>query len=204
MIRINLLSSLGIMQSGGEGAGIVSVDLRKQAVINLMIIFAAVGVVMVYETINLSNLNATLQGYQKQIEQIQSQKSQYGEIAPKFEKYTKQKEVIDKKVEVIRGIAKHRLREVKALDAIQGLIPAQVWLRSLKIEGPLVKAEGYSSSEDAVSNFFAAVDNSGVFTEFFPASHVEEALGSSRVRKFEVSFRIGKAEPEEKPAEAKQ
>lgn len=195
MIKINLLRNLGMdagapMLAGGDAA---SADVRRQAIVKLVLILIFPALLLAYEKFNASVLQTELQRVQRQIDAIEEQKQSFGSAAPRIEEFTKEKRIIDKQLETIRGLAKIRLREVKALDALQSLLPARTWLHELSIDAGAVKLVGYTTSEEGVSEFIRALDES-VFSKVMPKSAVQVDLPTGPVKKFELEFRVGKQE----------
>jgi Tfp pilus assembly protein PilN len=131
-----------------------------------------------------------------QVAEVDKKKASFGDIAPKVEKFTKEKAKIDKQLEVIRELSRNRLRGVKALDSLQSLIPSQVWFDDIAIDGDHVIASGFSNTDEGITTLYSALNNSPVFSQFTPRDQVETVVNEIRVKRFQVEFRIGRQEKE--------
>ena len=197
MIKINLLKNSGLTQGGTpthETPGLASNDIKKAAFGKLAAIVALPILLYAYERSNISEVTETLNHDRQRLDVLVAEKAQYGETGPRVEKLTKEKQKIDAEVEVIRGLARNRLREVKTLDAIQSLMPDQTWAKKISIDANLVKIEGLSSIEEGVTNLIRALDGSAFFSRVEPKSVAREGEGKDQFKKFEIEFRIGKSD----------
>ncbi len=204
MIKINLLRNLGMTQGGasleaagaaggGGGAAMsLSDDAQKQVALKVAAFLVLPIALYIYEYFNLTSLQEALIQQQQKVQQIQAEKSKYGDTGPRVERFNKEKARVEKEIEAVRNLARVRLREVKALDALQSLMPNRTWVKKVSIEGNVVKLEGYSSSETGVTEFIRALENSVSFSRVEPKSTVQENLASGPVKRFEMDFRIGK------------
>jgi Tfp pilus assembly protein PilN len=200
MIRINLLRSTGMTTSapvmsgfgGGGGTQVVVVDQEKIGGLKLVVILLFPILLYGYEYMNISSLEAQKTEVEAQAAAVEGKRAAYGDAGPKVEKYTKEKQRIDSQLGTIRELSKGRLREVKTLDSLQSLTPPQVWFDSIKIEGNLVHAAGYSITDEGLSALFSSLNSSPVFSKFEPKSQSQEQTPSGqRIVKFEVEFVIG-------------
>jgi Tfp pilus assembly protein PilN len=192
MIRVNLLRNLGLDTGASAGIQVVAVDQQKQGAIKGAVILLFPVLLYVYETTNITSLNERRDALNHQITDINKKKAAFGDSGPKVEKFTKEKKKIDEQVEVIRSIARNRLREVKTLDSLQTLTPSQVWFEDIAIDGNLVKASGYSNTPDGVETLYAALNNSPLFSRFEPKGQTQEVQNGMQVVKFKIEFRIGR------------
>lgn len=197
MIRINLLRSTGMSAAapafGADGSvGVVVVDQQKIGAMKLVAILIFPILLYVYETMNVSSLESQRADIEAQAAAVEAKNAAYGDVGPRVERYTKEKQRIDSQLGIIRELAKNRLREVKALDSLQSLTPPQVWFDTIKIEGSLVKATGYSVSDDGLGALFSSLNNSPVFSRFEPKAQSQTVSSSGeRTVKFDVEFQIG-------------
>lgn len=196
MIRINLLRTLGLQVAPGlsGGDGVVSPDLQKQATIKFVVILLMPFLLYVYERFNISVLETELQKIQRKVTQIEQEKQSFGSAAPRVEQYAKEKKDIDRQLDIVRGLTRNRLREVKSLDYLQSLLPSKAWFDDVQIEGGSVKLVGYTSTEDGVSNLMRALEGSVFFSKVTPGSTVQVDLPTGPAKKFELEFKVGKQE----------
>jgi Tfp pilus assembly protein PilN len=196
MIRVNLLRNTGLDAAivGGQGIQVIAVDQQRNAIIKVFVSIVLPLVLYVYESINISNLQQAASQAEARVAAVEAEIAQYGDQGPRVEKFTKEKQRIDQHLDGIQAIAKNRLREVKALDNLQSLTPLQVWFEEVSIEGGLVKAKGFSNTDEGVATLYAKIQNEAMFSNFEPKSQEQDTVNGVKVMKFEVEFRIGRQE----------
>lgn len=194
MIRVNLLRNTGLDAAvvGGPGIQVVAVDQQRIAAMKGVVILLMPIALYVYEKINISNLQQAASEVSQRVTSVEAEIAQYGDQGPRVEKYTKEKQRIGQHLAGIEAIAKDRLREVKALDNLQSITPVQVWFESVRIDTGLVKAVGFSNTDEGVATFYASLQNSPVFSGFEPKSQEQVTTNGVKAMKFEVEFRVGK------------
>ena len=198
MIRINLLKNLGLSAGtgiSGAGAAIVSVDVKKQATVKLVIILLFPLVFFIWEKLKLNALTEELTRRRAEVSAVEQERAGFGDAGPRVEAANREKRKIQQELEVIRGLAKHRLREVKALDLLQSVIPQGAWLRFIEVEGGKVSLTGYAMNEKAIGDLLSQLTSNVFFTNVEPKSTSAVRLGElGEVKAFEIDFRVGKEE----------
>lgn len=193
MIKINLLKNMGGTEGGAGGVSVaITNETLRMVVLKVFATFILIIGLMIYENVNLSEIDDQIKKIQLNVQQVQAEKAKFGDAGPKIELYNKEKIRVDKELEVVRVIARNRLREVKALDAIQSLMPAKAWTKKIVIEGNLVKLDGYTSSDDGVNEIIRALEGSVYFSKVEPKNTSQENRPGGPVKRFELEFRIGK------------
>ena len=197
MIRINLLRNVGMSTGGAavQSASIaISPDLQKAAGIRLAVILLFPLAVFGYEKFNLSVLQGEVDKVNAQVTDINNQKAAFGSVAPKVERFTKEKKEIEKQADAVRELARSRLREVKTLDALQSFMPEQAWLSDLSIKGNVVVLNGFTLADDGVTRLIKALESSVLFSQITPTSTSKVDLPGGPAKKFQLEFRVGKQE----------
>jgi Tfp pilus assembly protein PilN len=196
MIKINLLRNLGFDQVGAggmiPGLSSESAGAARTAIIKLVVFLVVPVALLAYERSNLSALNDELAAVQAKIQGKDRQIGLFGDTAPKVEQYAISKKKLDRELEVIKGLARNRLREVKTLDAIQGLMPNPTWLKSITFHADTVVLEGYTNGEDGVGELSSALSSAGPFSKVSLKSTTEEELPTGTVKKFTIELQVGK------------
>jgi Tfp pilus assembly protein PilN len=195
MIKVNLLRNMGLAKGGtADQAEAVAPETARLAVAKVIAILTFPLLLYIYERVNLNEAEVSLHGVQEKVQSVKNERAKFGDAGPKIEMYNKEKARVDKELEVVRTIARNRLREVKALDAIQSLMPLKTWTKKLSIDGNVVKLEGYTSSNDGVSDLIRALEANVYFSKVEPKYTTQEDTPNGPVKKFELEFRIGKQE----------
>ena len=198
MIKINLLRNVGVSAQsvgGGEGdASPMSPTANKAAGARIAVILLFPVALYVYDMIANSTLEQELHDVTAKLESVKAERAKFGDTGVRMEQYTKDKKVLDEKVDAIREIARNRLREVKSLDALQSLIPTKTWLSRVDIKGSLVRITGLTSAEEGITDLIRGLESSSFFSRVEPKSTSQETLGAVTVKKFELEFRVGKVQ----------
>lgn len=201
MIRINLLRNMGMSSAGTAmgtsvaGSELITVDVRRQAAVKLVIILLFPVVLFIWEKLKINSLQAEKAQVQQKVDTVEAEKASFGSAAPRVEKANRLKEKIEKEIKVIRDLAKNRLREVKAFDQLQSVLPAGTWLSEVTMEAGKIEMSGFALNEGALTELLTALNGNVFFSMVQPKGTSlikNEALGS--VTKFTIEFRVGRQE----------
>ncbi|MBL7689387.1 MAG: PilN domain-containing protein [Bdellovibrionaceae bacterium] len=199
MIRVNLLRNLGLAASGtsmtGGSGDIISVDVRRQAAVRLVVILLFPLLLLIWEKLKINSLEAQKAQTQQRVDAVEGEKSSFGSAGPRVEKANKLKQKIQREIAVIRDLAKNRLREVKALDQLQSVLPAGVWLKKVTMESGKINMVGLALTSASVTELLTALNSNVFFSQVEPKgtkSQPHETLGN--VTEFQIQFRVGRQE----------
>jgi Tfp pilus assembly protein PilN len=202
MIRINLLRTMGVSgvgtnigTSASSGGDIISVDVRRQAAIKVAIILLFPTLLFIWEKLRLNSLQSDQVQIQQKVAAVEAERASFGSTAPRVAKANKLKEKMTKEIKIIRELARNRLREVKALDQLQTILPDKTWISAIKIEGGKITMDGYALNESAITELIAALNNNAFFSDVQPkgqAIETNKTLG--QVTKFGFELRVGNSE----------
>lgn len=199
MIKINLLKNLGLSKSGGIAAIEASVDSlapdsMKHGIAKLAAILLFPLGLIIYEKINVSEIEGHIAVVTAKLESLRTERQGFGDAGPRIEKYNKEKQRIDKELETVRELARNRLRELKALDAIQTLIPEKTWAKSIVFSGNSIRFDGYSSAEEGPTQMMRALESNVFFSKVEPKETTSEQTPNGVIKKFRIDFNIGRRE----------
>lgn len=197
MIKVNLiktkLSSQGgvtqeqstIMGTVGTSLGSVGgdqVELFKK--LGLMVILPVL--LVIYEQYNVGNLNDAFKRLSNQTVQLQGQKSQKQSELQNMQSSEMNINEFQKKMEILKSLGKQRLREIKALDFIQTVIPEQVWLTEIEYPGDKFTLKGYAVTDSDLDAFIQRVESRSYFRDVVLLKSDEVKLSGGAVRQFVV------------------
>lgn len=204
MIRINLLRNMGMSSAGTAmgtavaGSGVpelISVDVRRQAAVKVVVILMFPMMLFIWEKLRINSLQAEKAQVQQRVDAVEAEKASFGSAAPRVEKANKLKDKIEKEIKVIRELAKNRLREVKALDQLQSVLPSGTWLSEVSMDGGKIILEGFALNEGSLTELLTALNSNVFFSMVQPKGttlQTNPVLGS--VTKFTIEFRVGRQE----------
>jgi Tfp pilus assembly protein PilN len=202
MIRINLLRSMGVSGVGtnigtaaSAGGGIISVDVRRHAAIKVAIVLLFPTLLFIWEKIRLNALQSDQVQIQQKVTAVETERASFGSTAPRVAKANKLKEKMQKEIKIIRELARNRLREVKALDQLQTILPDKTWISAIKLEGSKITLDGYALNESAITELMSALNTNAFFSAVQPKGQVQETNKTlGQVTKFGFEFRVGNSE----------
>lgn len=153
MIRINLLNSFGATNPdkaaiGEESTGSVLILVR-----NIFVMLVGVVSLIVYEGYSLPTLQAEVTKLQAQLAELTSFNQKKEAIRAEIEKYEADRQRLNRQTDFLQMIQVERTQTVQLLTKVQQIIPENLWLVSLKIEGQNIEIKGEADSEKEVNEF---------------------------------------------------
>jgi len=124
------------------------------------------------------------------------------EVRRKRDEYTRQKELLERKIELITSLKKQQAAPVHILDQISKNLPDFLWLESMTSSANAISLNGKATTYNAVSSFFTNLTGSGYFADVSLGRTFEVAEGVA----FSMSARYTGLVPAQPtpPAEAPQ
>ena len=98
---------------------------------------------------------------------------------------------IEEKLKIIVELSKKRLRELKALDFLQSIIPDETWLTLIDYDGERVLFTGFAQSDSDLSKFVSRLEESAFFDEVLLVKSVKSTTKEGTVKSFELSSILG-------------
>lgn len=200
MIRVNLLRNVGLATAGTSmgtsmGGELVSVDVRRQAAIKAAIVCLFPLLLYIWENLRINTLESERTQLQQRVDTVEAERASFGSAGPRVDKANKLKAKIEKEIKVIRELAKNRLREVKALDQLQSVLPAGTWVREIEMSGGKIALAGFAINETAVTDLLTALNSNLFFSSVSPrGTRTVQNSALGQVTEFNVEFRVGRQE----------
>jgi type IV pilus assembly protein PilN len=193
MIRINLASPKGMMMGapaaaeGGSTGAPVTDQVRKDALVKLLVLFLAPIALYFYEQQNIPTIRAELNQKQIKLNQLAEFNQKAENSVREIKKFKEDEKKIQARISALEGIAKDRFREVKVLDLFQQVIPERLWLTRVDIKEGKILLAGLSTSDIDISTFMESLSKSVFLQDVVlvsSAEHVQEGLS---LKKFEIA-----------------
>ncbi|MBS1971196.1 MAG: PilN domain-containing protein [Bdellovibrionales bacterium] len=202
MIRINLATSRPISSGGGgggsaEGGGeiVVTEQVRKDALVKLLVILLAPIGLYFYEQQNIPNIRTELARKQNALTELQAFNAKAENSVQEIKKFKEDEKKIQARITVLEKLAKDRFREVKVLDLFQQVIPERVWFTRVDIKEGKVLLAGFSTSDIDISTFMDSLSKSVFLQEVVLVSSSEHIQEGMTLKKFEISCVLEKMGP---------
>lgn len=195
MIKINLLAEKGRTKVKASSTAIQTEGMGSGQNLLLM------GLVVVGVLISGGwwwSLNGKTAQLRNDIEVADTELERLAEVRRKRDEYTRQKELLERKIELITNLKKQQTAPVHILDQISKNLPDFLWLESMTSTSNAISVSGKATTYNAVSNFYGNLNDSGHFLDVTLGRTFEVPEGVS----FSLTCRFVGVQSE--PAEAEQ
>lgn len=200
MIRINLTStstmaagSGGVGTAEGGGEIVMTEQVRKDALVKLLLILLAPLALYIYENQNIPSIRSELGRKQNSLMELQTFNAKAEESVKEIKKFKEDEKKIQTRIVALEKIAKDRFREVKVLDLFQQVVPERVWFNRVEIKEGKILLAGFSTSDIDISTFMDSLSKSVFLQEVVLVSSSEHIQDGSTLKKFEISCILERA-----------
>lgn len=195
MIKTNLLKTR--VNMGGvasqeytfESAG-ESSNQREQLTKFVLIIFGTVCLI-VYQYIHVGGLEDELSGLQVQSQKLNTELAELKSKTGNVEEVQKEIKRSQEKIDLVEEYFGKRLKELKALDYLQNVIPDGVWLESFNYDGEKAKIVGSAITDRDLNSFVEKLEMSQNFQNVLLVSSQTDENAAGTFKKFELDSVIG-------------
>lgn len=160
MANINLMSEkkpTKVKRRAGAAA-----EESQAPVILFAAIVAVTLAVLVFWWLHLSGI---IDENERKIAEAQAEKKRLEAIIKQVEEFQRQKELLERKINVIDELKAKQAGPVHLLDEISSAVPEFLWLTNLKEVGRQIQLKGQATNIIAITNFVGNMENSPWFTE---------------------------------------
>ncbi|MEJ2695313.1 MAG: PilN domain-containing protein [Candidatus Sulfobium sp.] len=154
------------------------------AAVVLPIATAAVLVYVIY------SMNAALTSRKDLVAKNDKKIAQLKEKIKSVTDYEKRNAEYKKRKELVEKLSRNRTLPVKALDEISSLLPAGVWLNSLKLSGDNISLSGTAFTNTDVVNYVNNCKNSRMFTNVYLGESVQTSISGFSAYNFRLTFKV--------------
>jgi Tfp pilus assembly protein PilN len=206
VIKINLLKNKGKQGAAAEGPTVTRTTFSLGqnsdnggsggesssgsigALVRLILILAVPAGLAVYEQENLGTLRKELAKINNDINQMNAEQSNLSKVHDVVQQHVADRDRIQADIESLKLLSKIRLRETRALDEFQNIMPRQVWLGAIRVQKLKFEIVGYSTKSEDISMFLKSMEESSKFNEVLLSSTTEEPnVMGMNIKRFEVS-----------------
>jgi len=180
VIKINLAPP-SLKKRAGDGTAGISLGLVFGALGGLLVV-----VVLAYWWM----LGAQVAGLHREIEQARAEIARLKPIIAEGQRHRQEKEELERRVNAIETVARNQVRPAYLLDALPGLMPAELWLTRMEEKGQQLKLAGTTFSSVALSDFMANLKASGKFKDVDLVESRQDLTKALRTITFEVTCRF--------------
>jgi type IV pilus assembly protein PilN len=131
----------------------------------------------------IRRLNAEIAENKKQAEQLKV-------VIAEGQRFRRDKEALERRVNAIDIVARQATRPVYLLDAVADQLPKDLWLTRMEEKGTQLKFAGSTYSATALSDFMSNLKASGKFRDVDIVDAKQDLTKSPRMITFEVVARF--------------
>ena len=202
MIKINLLKNRGeqtkrssgtqinyetsidsVGQEGGGGSG----GATKDTVVKIVVLLIWLAGLMAYESYNIGELDSKIAEKNSEKNKLAADIQMKKPIADKARDLQAQLEDLEARIKSIKDLSRIRLREIKAIDFVQNIIPERVWLSSLAINSDKVDFSGGAMSDENLNRFMEALESKSNFKNVILLKAVEQKSKEGTIKVFDIT-----------------
>ena len=197
MLKINLLKNRGATGPAKEEPTFASGDTiqfsvedssdQSGIVVKVIIILIFPVLLYAYEWYNISQLETQAAAVQSQLTNIQNQVNALKPEADKAKLITQEYDAFRKKIELIKEIGKKRLREIRALDHLQNIIPEKAWFTTIKFEENRFTIEGVVANDQTLDALLEGIRRHPGFKDVLLAKAVEQKGDQGTLKSFVIN-----------------
>ena len=198
MIRVNLLKSKisNAEEAETEGIAFTGDDSqepinKQQLIVKVFLILLAPIVVYFYEDYNLDQLLRAKSGIQTQLNQGTTKLNQLKVKAGKAQEVEGEVQKLEEKLKILVELSRKRLRELKALDSLQNMIPDSVWVESLDYDGENFQLLGGALNDKGLNDFVVGLEESPYYQNVIVLRAIEKKALKGTVKEFEIASVLG-------------
>jgi len=150
---------------------------------------AALGLVLVLGvwwwslTVEIGRLNTEITENKKQADRLKV-------IIAEGQRFRRDKELLERRIDSIELVARHQTRPVYLLDAVLDTLPKDLWLTRMEEKGTQLRFAGTTYSATALSDFMANLKANGRFKDVDIVDAKQDLTKSPRLITFEVVTRF--------------
>lgn len=186
MIKINLVREGRTVRGAGAAPAAAAVSAGGANLNNLLIIGGLVlGLILAggwwfLKNKELADREETVASKQAEADRLQA-------IIKQVDDYTKRKESLQKRIDLINQLKQNQRGPVKIMDRISQDLPDLVWLDKMSMSGGLITLNGRGLNPNAIANFVDNIKNDPLFEEP-DVSAVNQQSVTPPVYAFDMTF----------------
>lgn len=208
MIKVNLLKNRG----GGTRSGTSQTEIsdvqfdeafdpdfddasgggQRDMFVKIIVMVMWVGVLYGYEWYNIGQLTSSLQRVQQQEAQLVAEATALKPQVEKAKVLQKENEELNKKLSLVKDLGRLRLREIRAIDHIQNIVPEKVWLSSLKFKDDDFEVVGLSANDQELDKLLDGIRENPTFKDVLLSRAVEEKSKQGNVKAFVITSKLSR------------
>jgi Tfp pilus assembly protein PilN len=183
MIRINLAPPPTKKRGGPTFASAEGINL---GIVFGVLFVALIGVLGAYWW----KVSSDVAWLNVEVQTAEAEKKRLANVIAEGQRYKREKEELESRVNAIERVARDQARPTYLMDAMAGVLPADLWLSRIEEKGQQLRFAGTTFSSLALSDFMTNLKMSGKFKDVDLVESRQDLTKSPRAITFEVSCRF--------------
>lgn len=184
MIKVNLLPVRA-------AAKLESLKVQASiAVLSLILLSIIIGYFHYMISDRIDGIRIEINDTQKEIDSLKS-------IIAKVNKFKKDKEVLEKKLNVIKKLDQGRRGPVHLMDELSSVVPDKLWIENLKEAGWRLTMTGLALDHDTIADFMTNMERSAMFENVKLQSTQQQKRAGLNLLKFAINANFLPPKPKE-------
>ncbi len=199
MIKINLVKSKIKVEGASEEGDIKTFEAdsgdidQKELAIKMALILAFPVLFYFYDRHETNKAKSELAAVSRQVSQLQTELNQKRTEVEQLAGMDEEVVFLQSRLDALADLSKLRMRELRALDFIQSIIPRRVWLTRLQIKDAKVELEGAAVGDTDLNQLMNRMEGSVQFRSVVLLKAEDSTGPQGAFKAFEVSAEIGEA-----------
>ncbi len=200
MIKVNLLKNRGTVTESGtqfdfnaplefqaEKGGAPS---PAETLVKVVVIFLFPLLLWGYESYNVGQLTTQYQGVQSRLQELQAEVDKNQPIIEKATKMQTEIKELEDRISIIKNLSKIRLREIKAIDFLQNVMPEKVWFQELEFKENTFRVIGFAVTSDSLNKFIEAIDGKSYFRNVILMQSSDQKTKTGTIKGFVIGSNL--------------
>jgi type IV pilus assembly protein PilN len=140
-----------------------------------------------YQEVEVGNKQNLLNDTKRKLEKVTAELATKKTEVDKVERFKADKKQLEERVATIKSLSRARLKNVKALDAIQNILPTKAWLTKLVLNDKKVELFGKAIEDNDISSLMQGLEENIYFMQVVLISSEQSRGQDGVVKSFNVS-----------------
>jgi Tfp pilus assembly protein PilN len=192
LIKINLVREGRTVRGAGAAPGAGAAAMAGPSNLNNILLIAGLILGLLGAGVWWYIENNTLKEKRDQVSSKQAEAQRLDAIIKEVEDYTKRKDSLQKRIDLINQLKQNQKGPVKVMDRISQDLPDLVWLDHMTVSGGAISIAGRGLNPNAIANFVDNVKNDPMFEEP-ELSNLTQVSQTPLVYGFDMAFHFSYA-----------
>jgi type IV pilus assembly protein PilN len=198
MIKINLAqgtAKTAIVTGESDLGEFSDRDMLIQAFLRLIILMLGPLALYLYEGQILPEKTALLSQKQQVLASLMQKNESAKNAVEEVKKFEADRALIQAQIDIIDGLKKEKMREIKILDLVQKDLPEKMWLTKLEYRNNEFIFNGFAGTDGDLTQFMDTLSKSIYVKDVNLKKSADKVISGSNLKEFSIITKYALAEP---------